>query len=235
MPQSNLFRFVLVALGILAMASPARAEGGDVVGEIDLLEFHLGRGSNHFVLDSTIAADAGQDQFVLKLAGGSETRTAFDDVEVQALYSHRLSESVTVMGGVRRDFREGSDLTHGSVAFEAKLTDWLEAEHYLFLSQRGNLTGSGQVLASWNLTPRLVFEPRVSAGWSAQEVPGEALAVGLTDLDASIRLRRAVGQKLNVYVGVIHERLLGGTRNIARGTGEPTNVTRAVVGLGLTL
>lgn len=185
------------------------------------------------MLDSTFTAGSGPNQLVVKVEGGSDTRTAFDDFGIQALYSRKLSDSLAILGGVRHDFREGSDLAHGSLAIQALLALWLEGEHYLFLSEHGDLTGSAQLVASWELSSRLTVEPRLAFGWSAQNIPDEALASGFTDIEGSVRLRHALGEKLDVYVGVIHERLLGGTRDIAVASGDSANVTRAVIGAGL--
>jgi copper resistance protein B len=127
-----------------------------------------------------------------------------------------------------------SDLTHGVAGLVVEVLPGLEAEHYLFISQDGDLTGGGQILLGVDIAPRLVIEPRVALSWSAQEIPGEGLGNGLTDVEASLRLRRSIGQHFNLYTGVVHERLLGSTRSIAVAAGDPARVTRAVVGLGFT-
>lgn len=44
------------------------------------------------------------------LGWGSETRTAFDDFELQALYSRSLADKVAVGFGMRHDMRAGSNL-----------------------------------------------------------------------------------------------------------------------------
>ena len=37
----------------------------------------------------------------------------------------------------------------------------------------------------------------------------------------------------SVYIGIIHERLLGGTRDIALASGDKSRVSLAVIGAGL--
>lgn len=224
-------RFFLLFGGTVAAPTAGHAEV--FKGEIELLEVHLGKGEDHLVLDSTFTLGAGSNQFVVKAEGGSDTRTAFDDFEIQALFSRKLADSIAISGGVRHDFRKGSGLTHGSLAIQAELTPWLDGEHFAYLSEHGNLTGSGQLSASWKISPRLTLQPRVSLGWAGQDIPEEELARGFTDFESSVRLREAVGENLSVYVGVIHERLLGRTRNIAAASGESAKLTRAVIGAGL--
>lgn len=218
----------------LALASrPAYAEAQVPVAlELDLLEVHFGQGGDHLLFDSTLTLGDGANTVLVKMTGGSETRTAFDDFELQGLYSRALSEKTALHFGVRRDFRAGSDLTYGVAGLVAEVLPGLEVEHYLFASQRGDVTGAGQAILNIDLAPRLVFEPRIAIGWSAQDVIAEALSSGFTDLEASIRLRRELSGTINAYAGVVHERLLGGTRANAVLAGDPAIVTRAVLGIG---
>lgn len=222
----------LLAASLAMVFQPAVAAAQEVELEVDLLEVHLGKGDDHLLLDSTLTVGGGADQLLVKLAGGSETRTSFDDLEVQAFYSRSLSEKVALHFGLRHDIREGSDLTHGVAGVVAELFPGLEAEHYFFVSQHGDLTGGAQLLLGVDITPRLALEPRLVVGWSAQDIAAEDLGNGLTDIEASVRLRRSLGENFNIYAGVVHERLLGSTRNIALAAGDPAQVTRAIVGAG---
>lgn len=222
----------LAAASLALGFQPAVAAAQEAELEVDLFEVHLGKGDNHLLLDSTLTVGGGADQFLVKLAAGSETRTSFDDFEVQGLYSRSLSDSAALHFGVRHDFRAGTDLTHGVAGLVLDVLPGLEAEQYVFVSQDGDLTGAAQLLFGLDITPSLTLEPRVEFGWAAQAIPAEDLGSGLTDVEASLRLRRSFGDSFNIYTGVVHERLLGSTRSIAVAAGDPSRVTRAVVGLG---
>lgn len=231
MRYSAVSRWFMLLAGLAAFPVAAFAQEG-ISAEIDLLEVHVGKGHDHLVLDSGMTVGAGADQLVIKVEGGSDTRTSFDDIEIQALYSRTLSDRVTMLAGVRYDIRDASNLGHASMGVVADLGSGIEAEHYAFVSQHGNLTGNGQLIARWDIAPRLTLEPRLALGWSAQSVPAEDLGSGPTDIEISVRLRRSFGENLNIYTGVIHERLLGGTRDIAVAHGETAKVTRAIFGFG---
>lgn len=225
----------LAAATIALVLQPAGASAKTPVElEVDLLEVHVGRGDDHLLLDSPLTLGEGADQALIKMAGGSDTRTSFDDFEVQALYSRALSDKVAMHLGLRHDMRSGSNLTHGVAGMVAEVLPGVETEHYFFLSQEGDLTGAGQILAGFELTPKLVVEPRLALSWAAQAIPAEDIGRGLTDIEASLRLRQSLTETLNVYAGVVHERLLGTTRTIAEAAGDPSRVTRAVVGFGFT-
>ena len=228
--QSRTFLQLIAA--VLALAFQPASASAQVTVEVDLLEVHLGRGDDHLLLDSTLTVGDGADQLLIKAAGGSETRTAFDDFELQALYARAVSDKVALHVGVRHDMRAGSNLTHGVAGLVVEVLPGLEAEHYLYLSQDGDMTGAGQLLLGVDLAPKLVLEPRLAIGWSAQQIPAEDLGSGLTDIEASLRLRHALAENFDIYAGVVHERLLGSTRSNAVAAGDPSGVTRAVFGLG---
>lgn len=147
----------------------------------------------------------------------------------------QVNDSTTLAFGVRRDLRSGEDLTHVAAGIEAAVAPWLDAEHYAFVSQRGDLTGGGELVASFDLASRWRLEPRVALNWAAQAVPEEALDSGLSDINASARLRYSLTEQADIYLGVVHERLLGGTADIARADDGPVHVTRGIIGFGLTL
>ncbi|PNQ01984.1 copper resistance protein B [Sphingobium sp. SA916] len=85
------------------------------------------------------------------------------------------------------------------------------------------------------ITGRLYLEPRVSVGWSAQGADGQGMASGLTEGEGTLRLRYRLTPKINIYTAVIHERLLGGTRRLARQSGDASHSTMAVIGFGFSL
>lgn len=232
MPSRSTIK-LFAAFSALCLASAPAAAQVPLEFEIDLFELHLGKDDDHLVLDSTLTVGGGEDQFLLKLAGGSDTRTSFDDLEVQGLYSRSLSEKAALHFGVRHDMRPGSDLTHGVAGIVAELLPALEAEHYFFISQKGDLTGGAQLIWGVDIAPRLVLEPRLALGWATQSIPGEDLGHGVTDVEVSARMRQSLGENFNIYAGVVHERLVGSTRAIALQANDPSRVTRAIVGLGV--
>jgi copper resistance protein B len=219
----------LCAFAALALNAPAHA--APVEGGIDLFELHPGPDNTHLVMESTWELG----QAVLKVDGGSETRPTFEDVTVQGLWMPEVAKGVKLAFGARQDLRPGDDLTHGVAGVEAELLPWLSGEHYLFLSQHGDLTGSGKLVARWPLAPGVALEPRVQLDWAARNIPREGLAAGATGLELSVRLRRSLGAHVDVYAGVIHERALGRSAAIAEADGSPVHVTRAVIGAGFSL
>jgi len=211
---------------------PATVSAQTVSGTIDLLEMHLGKGNDHLIIDSAFRLGDDVQGVALRLEGGSDLGPYLDEVTAQLLYTRNLLPNTAVSAGVRQDFREGSDLRYGVFAIETAIGQIAGAEHFLFVSEDGDVTGAAMVVVGLPLGATTI-EPRLAVGWSAQAVLDEEIGAGVSDVELSLRLRRAVGPLFNVYVGAIHEQLLGDTRDIARANGDSGEVTRAVIGAGL--
>lgn len=219
----------ILAASALAIAMPVQA--APVEGGIDLLEVHPGPDNTHLAMESTWELG----QMALKVDGGSETRAKFEEVELQGVWMPQVAPGVTLAFGARHDLRPGDDLTHAVAGVEAELLPWLSGEHYLFVSQDGDVSGSAKLVARWTLVPGLALEPRAQLDWAPKAIASEDIAGGATGLELSARLRHALTDNFDVYVGVVHERALGGTAAIVEAAGDPVHVTRAVIGAGFSL
>jgi copper resistance protein B len=219
--------------GSAALLVSGVASAQEFSGEVDLLELHTDFDDVNVVVDAT--ADLRQDSrgLVLKVAGNGDLGPSMDDVEVQALFLQQVGPSTALMGGARYDFRPGRNLAYASAAVTHDFADWISGEAFAYVSEDGDVTGSSEAVAAFELGSGLELEPRVEVSWSAQDVAQEGFAAGLTELSASVRLRRELMPNVNAYVGVIHDRLLSDTREMARAAGDSLQVTRGLVGLGL--
>jgi len=212
---------------------PADAAAPPVRAQIDLLELRSGPGGAHLALESTFTAGSNLHQFALKVDGGSDSRVAFDRFQFQGLWMPQVAAGSTLAIGFRHDQGAASELSHAVAGGETEFAAWLAGEHYFYLSQHGDLTGGAKLVGRWPLGERLVFEPRIQLGWSAGSVPSQSLSRGLTDVQASLRLRREIGRNAGVYIGLVHTRLIGGTYSLAHSAGDTAVSTRAVTGFGL--
>lgn len=219
----------LAALSLIASEAGAQT----VSGEVDLFEMHLGKGDDHFVFDATLEAGGERHAITLKAEGGSDVGPRVHEVTAQALYTLKPRDGTALLAGVRHDMRRGKNLTHGALAIVQDIGDIASAEHFLYVSEHGDVTGAAMVVAGLPLMPSVSIEPRVALGWAAQRVPDEEIGSGFTDVEFSVRVRREIGPMFNVYLGAIHERLLGDTKRIALANGDKGHVNRLVIGAGL--
>jgi copper resistance protein B len=221
------------AAALAATLTVSGASATEVGAEVDLLELHADSNEANVAIDSTFELRDDSWGVVVKAAGNGDVGPSMDELETQVLALKQLAPSTALLVGVRHDWRPGNDLSHASAALTHDFADWLSGEIFAFVSEDGDLTGSGEVVAAFGFAERLTLEPRVGFVWSAQDVVHEGFASGFTELSASARLRRELSGNLDAYVGVIHERLLSDTRAMARAAGESVQSTRGIVGIGL--
>lgn len=217
-------------LGALA-AGPARAEY-QTSGLLEMFEMHEGSGDDHFLFNATFVTGGERHGATLMVEGGSDVGPRVDEVTTQALYTLNPQGNQQLLIGVRHDFRPGGDLTHAALGANVTIGSWLSAEHYLYLSRDGDVTGAAQAIVYLQASDAVTVEPRLQLGWAAHDIAREETGAGLSDLTASVRVRRQIGPVFNLYGGVIHERLLGRTLAIARAGGDRGHTTRLVLGIG---
>jgi copper resistance protein B len=153
-------------LFVAALILPAGvAQAQDVSAEIDLLEMHVGSGDDHLVFDGELEVGGERHAAIFKIDGGSDVGPRVDEVTAQALYAFRPRENLSLMTGVRHDFREGRDLTLGVLAIVADLGEIVSAEHFLFVSEDGDVNGEVMALAALPLNGTLTLEPRGEFSW----------------------------------------------------------------------
>lgn len=229
--------FGLLSFGCAMAASPALAqeEAAALSGGFDLIELRTGQSGDAFIWDGTFSYGDSTDQAMLMLTGGGALDGQIDEVQARLFYGRTIGENTVLLAGVRKDFKAHPRNVHAAVGVQGQVGNRLSWETYVFLSQRGNLTGEGQVIYALPITKRLYLEPRAAVGWSAQGIAMESVRPGFSEGEASLRLRYRIRDKINVYAGVMHESLLGDTRRLARSQGDSVRSTVAVFGLGFSL
>ena len=237
-----MLRFACMGLSLSCAAltaSPAAAQDGDagtwaLSGGFDLLELRGAKGDDLFFWDGTFSYGDTRDQFMLVTNGGGALRGQIDEVQMRLFYGRSLGNT-TMLLGVRKDFRPHPRDTHAAIGAQGTVGTRLNWEGYAFLSDDGDLTGETQIIYQLPLSRRFYLEPRIAIGWSAQAIGKESVKPGLTEGEGSLRLRYRLTQKATFYTAIVHERLLGSTRRLARSGGESVGSTMAVIGFGFNL
>lgn len=235
MLRTACFGLSLLCLGLFSAS--AQADDGDgwaLSGGFDLIELRGGQGDDVFLWDGTFSLGNSRDQIMLVTQGGGALGNQIDEVQARLFYGRTLGNT-TLLVGVRKDFTPHPRDAHAAIGVQGNIGTRLGWESYVFLSDNGRVTGEGQLVYQLPITDRLYLEPRIGAGWSAQGVAADAVRSGLTEGEGGLRLRYRLTDKLNIYTAVVHERLLGGTRRLARAQGDALQSTMAVIGFGFSL
>ncbi|WP_374409907.1 copper resistance protein B [Novosphingobium colocasiae] len=214
-----------------SVANSAHAET-QTTGLVELFEMHVGEDVDQMLFSTTFVTGGERHGATLMVDGGGDVGPRLEEVIGHLLYTLNPQGNQQLLIGIRQDFRDGPDLSHAALGVSVNLGTVLSAEHYLYLSEKGNVTGSAEVVSYIKAGPAVTIEPRVSIGWAPADIRAEDTGAGLTDMAAALRVRRQLGPVFNLYAGVIHERLLGRTRVIASANGDTRNTTRLIIGMG---
>jgi copper resistance protein B len=83
------------------------------------------------------------------------------------------------------------------------------------------------------ITNRLILQPQLELNWYGQDDRARRIGSGLTSVEAGLRLRYEFRREVAPYVGLVRERLVGGTADLARADGRDPEDTSLVAGIRL--
>jgi len=207
-----------------------------------------GAQSNYFVMADRLEVQSGDEEDTVlwdlqgwyggdtnKLWVKSEGDYSLDDsdieeAEVQVLWSHAVSTYFDVQTGVRYDI-EPDGLAHGVVGVQGLAPYWFEVDAAAFLSEEGDVTARIEAEYDMLFTQRLVLQPRVELGLSAQDIPEREIGSGVTGLDVGLRLRYEIEREFAPYVGVEWKSSFGDTADFIEAQGGDKDQTVFVLGL----
>ena len=212
----------LMVLG--APAAAATLEGGS-----DLAEIHLDRDRNIF-LDGTLSYGSQRDRAVAKLTADGRIGRLAGAIDGQLLYSRGIGGSFAVLAGIRHEFRPHPHLTYAVLGVEGEPVKGLALESYFFLSEKGDATGEMKAIYDLPLSERWTLQPRAVLDYAVQSVAAQGLASGPTQIELGVRLRYELAGVFAPYIGISHQRLLGGTVKVARAAGDDAKSIHFVIG-----
>lgn len=187
---------------------------------IDRLELQTGKGHDTWVWEGDFSYGGDIDKLWLKSEGHGQTSGGIEEAEVQALYSHAIGPWFDVQAGVRQQFGQGPDRTQLALGIQGLAPYFLEIDSAAFLSTKGEVTARIEAEYDQRLTQRLILQPRLEMGLSAQKIPELGLGSGFTSLEAGARLRYEIIREFAPYIGVEWQRDLGTTADFTRANGE---------------
>jgi copper resistance protein B len=171
----------------------------------------------------------------IKLDGDVATRGPEEgEIEAQALFSRLVSPYRDLQAGIRVDGRWGEGgraRPHLAVALQGLAPYWFEVESALFVSARGDVSGSLQARYDVLFTQRLILEPELDVGASLQDVPEWGVGAGITHAELGLRLRYEVRREFAPYVGYVWRRSFSGTADLLRTAGDPPRQGSLVAGV----
>lgn len=195
----------------------------------DLFEYQSRAGEDGYRWNGKAWFGGDINRFVVKTEG--EGGGKLESAEVQALYSRAWDQVTDLQIGIRQDIEPNPSRTYLAVGFETLLPYWFEVEGALFVGERGQVLGRLDGSYDFQLTQRLVLQPRLEMNFAARDDAAAGLGAGLSDAEAGLRLRYEIKREFAPYIGVSWERKFGDTADYARAGGDRAETTSFVIGL----
>ena len=196
----------------------------------DRAEYRARAGRDGYLWDAQAYYGGDLDKLWLKSEGEGTFGDRVASAEVQALWSHAVAPFFDVQAGLRQDLT-GPARTHAVIGIQGLAPYRFALDAAAFLSDRGELTGRLEVELDERITQRLVLQPRVELGFSAQHIPQLGIGAGLDRAELGLRLRYEIAREFAPYVGVEQEWRIGRSAAYARAAGHDPSVTSYILGI----
>ena len=200
----------------------------------DRLEYVSGEGDPALLLDGQAWWGGDRNKLWLKTETEySFDEDAFEEAELQALWSHAISRYFDFQTGIRHDFSPDPSRTYAVLGVQGLAPYWFEIDTALFVSDKGDVSARLEAEYDLLLTQRLILQPRAEANISFQTVDALETGEGLSDIELGARLRYEIKREFAPYIGVNWTRDVGETADFTRANGDDPSIVSFVAGIRL--
>lgn len=236
---------IALGLGLAGLSGPALAAGGTgaVSGSMEPLTvwgFQFEELEYRYSDDDeelgVWSADAfyGSDEFRFRWLSKGEYAIAekeYESLENQLLGQMPVSDFFDAKAGVRVDTPEGPDRTYAVLGVAGLAPHWFEVDASVYIGDGGDAFAEFDAEYELLLTNHLILSASLDATVAFSEDKEIGVGRGLSTTETGIRLRYdLVDRSFSPYLGVVHERTYGDTRDLAEAQGSSTEDWFAVVG-----
>jgi copper resistance protein B len=215
----------------LGVAAPAHAMDEALTFHMVRAEIDAARIDDADVVNWDADAWVGGERNKLWLKSEGELEDGDTSVaEIQALWSHAISDYWDVQAGVRVDI-EPDEKVYLALGMQGLAPYQFETDATAFLSEDGDLSARVKQSLDLRFTQRLIAEPHIEVTAHARDVPEQAIGAGLSTAEAGVQLRYEISRKFAPYVDLVWERSLGETAMLRRAEGEDAETASLRAGL----
>lgn len=199
-------------------------------GALDQFELGFGRGEE-FRWEGEVWAGTFKHRLWLRSEGRIDRGSDVRDGRLDVLYDSPISTFVDVQAGVRYDLDSLPGRTWAAFGVEAHVPYVFKAWATVYLGEEGRTALALRASYDRLLTERLILQPEIKLNLYSEDDPERRIGSGLSDINADIRLRYEITDRLAPYVGVTYRRRFGDTVDFARAAGERAEDARLVIGI----
>lgn len=154
-----------------------------------------------------------------------------ESASLDLLYGRSLSPWWDVVAGIRHDFKPGASQSLAAIGLQGLAPGRFEVALTAHVGERGQTLLQAEAEYELLLSNRLILQPALEVTAYGKPDASRGIGSGLNKVEAGLRLRYEITRRFAPYIGIVHERIYGGTAELHRDAGEPTHDTRFVVGL----
>ena len=217
------------------MRSPAQHhQGGGTFWYVEgeRLEYRSNDGDPAFLWDAQGWYGGDRNKLWLKTEGEYDfTADAFEEVELQALWSRAITRFFDLQAGVRHDFAPGDDRTFAVAGVQGLLPYLFEIDAAAFVSNDGDVEARIEGEYEFLITQRLILKPRTELNFAAQDILEYGVGAGLSSAELGARLRYEFSRQFAPYAGVSWTRTVGAAADFARLAGDNPGAVSFVAGV----
>ncbi len=162
---------------------------------------------------------------------GEAIDDSVESADVEVLYGRAVARWWDAVIGIRHDFGEGPSQTFAAVGIMGLAPYMFEVSATAYLGESGQFGANVEAEYETLFTNRLILQSLVEADVWGKDDPRRGIGSGLSKIEAGFRLRYEFTRQFAPYIGVVRERVFGGTADQRRAQGGDVDDTRVVVGL----
>ena len=162
---------------------------------------------------------------------GARSAGHVQEGDIEALWSHAIATFWDSTLGVRHDFGNGPSRNWAAFGVQGLAPYWFDIEATGYVGAGGRTAARFKAEYELLITQRLILQPEFEANLYGKPDPAWRLGSGLSDASLGLRLRYEIRREFAPYIGVVWQRVFGGTAGFRRAENQSVFDRQLVAGV----
>ena len=162
---------------------------------------------------------------------GARSAGQLQEGDIEALWSHAIATFWDSTLGVRHDFGAGPARDWVAFGVQGIAPYWFNLEATGYVGSGGRTAARLKAEYELLFTQRLILQPEFEANLYGRSDPARRLGSGLSDASLGLRLRYEIRREFAPYIGVVWQRVFGGTADFRRAENKSVFDRQIVAGV----
>ena len=168
---------------------------------------------------------------LLLRSSGARSAGRLQDGDLDALWSHAIATFWDSTLGARHDFGAGPRRDWLAFGVQGIAPYWFDVEATGYVGPGGRTAARLKLEYELLFTQRLILQSEFETNLYGRRDPMRGLGSGLSDASLGLRLRYEIRREFAPYIGVVWQRMFGGTADLRRAQGHPVFERQFVAGV----